>query len=153
MSTSPMSPRGSSRVRLRFTAVTCGALLMMLAACSGTSQENPAATAESFLHAMGEQDAEAACLLASDDGQPVQEGSAGFKQCVGFFTMALGSGEANWGALAEATVTQATLSEGGTQATVDEEDIKVPGSGDLDLGDLTLVKIEEKWYVDALDEN
>lgn len=114
------------------------------AACSG-APPGPEQTAQSFLRALGARDTAAACSVVAFDGKPL--GGDDVALCrTGFDTMVndvLPADELT--RLREATVTGVRVE--GDRANVAEGQV----SGELTayLGEIELVRVEGRWYVNT----
>lgn len=75
---------------LRVITVAAAASLLFLTSCGGDSQEYPAKVAEDFLHALADQDAEAACDLMVIENVPATQNDTSLNECLSgvnsFFT-------------------------------------------------------------------
>jgi len=123
-------------------AVVAVVAVALTAACSGSP--GPAATVETFMHAMGEKDPDTACGVVSTGGKPL----AGelLAQCkVGLQKVLAEVKGDEFAALRQATVTGASVN--GDKATVRPEQItRVPPGYE---NTIDLVRIEGRWYIDS----
>lgn len=122
------------------------AALLLLSGCgSGGAADSAPATAENYLHALAENDAEAACLMMADLDEdypgPVTEKSAEWHFCLSLIGRVLMDDE-GFGRYAEAEVEVADID--GDTASVDADQIN--GVVDPDV-DLELKLFDGKWYV------
>ncbi|MEO8830406.1 hypothetical protein [Lapillicoccus sp.] len=132
-------------------ALGAAALLVVgMAACSGgdtTAQgsSSPTTTVEAFMHALGNQDASAACSQVSTGGKALV-GDA-FAQCKVGLESVLGdiTDPADLTRLKTAKVTGAQID--GDKATVTKSQISNVPSGYEN--DIDLVRLDGTWYIDS----
>lgn len=124
-------------------------LLLLLGACGGGPGDTAPKTAQSFLQALAEQDAEAACQLMAnledDAGGPITEDSPDWQKCLGLMNITLSEAD-DVARFANAKVESADID--GNEAEVDEDNITGVVEPDISI-DLTL--IDGKWYVTDFD--
>jgi limonene-1,2-epoxide hydrolase len=132
-----MAPAAVSAV-LAVTACTSGPS----AATGGT---NPTETVTTFMHALGDKNADAACAQVSTGGKPLAD--AGFDQCKEGLDKVLAelNDPSEIAKLKSATVTGATVS--GDKATVGKAQITNVPEGYQN--DIDLVRISGRWYIDS----
>lgn len=141
-----------------------GGVLLALTGCSGGGpSDDPAKSAEDFLHALANDDAEAACeLMADEDNGPADPDSADWNTCVQEVGAAIADrGLGSFGiapanlpdegisAYADAEVTGADINKDGQRAEVERE--MISGVEDNRL-EISLVKFDGRWYVTDVDE-
>ena len=124
-------------------------LVLVLGACGGGPSDTAPKTAEDFLHALAENDAEAVCQLMAnledDGGGPITKDSPDWQKCVGLINVAMSEAK-DLERLAEAKVESADID--GDEAEVDEDNISGVVGADISM-ELTL--IDGKWYVTDFD--
>lgn len=132
---------------LRVITVAAAASLLCLTACSGNSQEYPAKVAEDFLHALADQEAEAACDLMVIENVPATQNDTSLNECLSgvnsFFTSE-DFAEVIAG-YEEAKVENVAVE--GNEAEMEPEAV----TGVLDPSiSLDLLFLGEKWYVEDI---
>jgi hypothetical protein len=138
-------------VSVQRTALTAlAAVTLMLAGCTrapdvAAGSASPAEAVASFMHALGNKNADAACSQVSTGGHPLT--NAGYDQCKEGLEKVLAAlhdpGEI--AQLKTATVTGATVN--GAKATVSKGQISnVPAGYE---NDIDLVNINGRWYIDS----
>ena len=126
------------------------ALTLVLAGCTrapdvAVGSASPAEAVATFMHALGQKNADAACSQVSTGGQPLT--NAGYDQCKEGLQKVLAALDdpAEIAKLKSATVSGATVN--GDKATVTKEQISnVPAGYE---NDIDLVKINGRWYIDS----
>lgn len=120
----------------------------MLSSCSSGSDggaETPQVAVETFFHAIGEKDPEAACSVVSTDGAPLQ--GTPLDQCRTGFEKVLGTvqDQGDIELLKAAKVTGASVT--GDRATILSAQItQVPAGFE---NDIDLVRLGGRWYIDS----
>lgn len=152
------------RTKPIMAGLAAGGALLALSACSGGGpSEDPAKSAEAFLHALANKDAEAACALMADkDSGPAEPDSADWSTCVSEVRVAVddrglgsfGIAPANLpdegiAAYSDAKVTGVDVDGDGRRADVDRE--MITGVDDNRL-EIDLVKFDGLWYAVDVDE-
>lgn len=142
-----MQPVSQRQRRFGLGALLATVALVMTGCGGSDTQENPASAAESFYHAIGDEDAETACTLVTDgSGQTLTSDSPDFDNCVTFMTsyvfQRLESSDLQWFSGVE--VDQAVVE--GDEATVTSKDVSPEPPDDLD-DDLELLRVDGGWYV------
>jgi limonene-1,2-epoxide hydrolase len=126
------------------------ALTLVLAGCTrapdvAVGSASPAEAVATFMHALGQKNADAACSQVSTGGRPLT--NAGYDQCKEGLQKVLAALDdpAEIAKLKSATVSGATVN--GDKATVTKEQISnVPAGYE---NDIDLVKINGRWYIDS----
>lgn len=152
------------RTKQIMAGLAAGGVLLALSACSGGGpSDDPAKSAEDFLHALADNDAEAACaLMADEDSGPAEPDSADWSTCLQEVSEAMSDrGLGSFGiapanlpdegisAYADAEVTGADINKDGQRAEVERE--MITGVEDNRL-EISLVMFDGKWYVTDVDE-
>lgn len=146
-------------------AIAAIAMLPALAACGDGASDDPAKSAESFLHALADGDGEKACsLMADEESGPAEPDSSEWSTCVSSVTEAakdpglgdFGIAPANLpdegiAAYSDAKVTGAEVkdSSDGPKASVDREMITGVENNSLEI---ELRSFDDLWYVTDVDE-
>ncbi|WP_137122774.1 DUF4878 domain-containing protein [Segeticoccus rhizosphaerae] len=145
----------STRTRTR--AVTALAALLVavptLSACGGGDDGSEAAgVIESYFHAVGDKDSEAACKLQTteDGSKPLKSDDTKFQECVKGMTMLMDQAKKeDLDTFKGIAVKEATVD--GDKATVSPDQVEgLPE--DAKGGDdkpVSLVKIDDAWYIDS----
>ena len=130
--------------------IALAVLTLVVAGCTrapdvAAGSASPAEAVATFMHALGQKNADAACSQVSTGGQPLS--NAGYGQCKEGLQKVLAALDdpAEIAKLKSATVSGATVN--GNKATVTKEQISnVPAGYE---NDIDLVNINGRWYIDS----
>ena len=130
--------------------IALAVLTLVVAGCTrapdvAAGSASPAEAVATFMHALGQKNADAACSQVSTGGQPLT--NAGYDQCKEGLQKVLAALDdpAEIAKLKSATVSGATVN--GDKATVTKEQISnVPAGYE---NDIDLVNINGRWYIDS----